>query len=710
MRKKIVLSAIAAVSCTLAMADAENVDLGMITVDSSTITEVDSDEKREVSTVNIIDEEMIEEINPKNINDLLQTIPGITADVRSDVVEIHIRGIGQQEFMWEDTGVAVVIDGVPVLQDGGKVRGLNIDEIESIKVIKGGASYLYGNTALAGAIIITTKKSKNQNKTELSIEQGSFGYEDYKVKRYGGTENYSFNILAGYKKEDGYWYKTYNDQKTLSGKVTYYIDDTSDVAIGVDITKKYQESTRGSVTGVTNAEINPEGVDGDWAWSHDYYSDIYKYYITYNKNFNDGASLATTLYYYEDLYEYESSPQDLDDDGNDDVYTRDSDDDIEQYGVKIEYKNSLEAMAYMVGLDVGKRESEEYDETLVDYFVDGYRGPTYYYDGETSLDSTTEDRMALYGELKYDFSKAFSTTVNVRYDYDKYTDKTQEHDYDGSVWTDSVTEVSKTFHNVSYRLGTAYKIYDTHTLFANLSTGFRNPTASQYATNPDLDTETTINYEIGMRGKVMDTGIRYEASLFITDTNDIISKDQGTYYWTRVTVYENVGDARNQGLELSLNSDRNKPLSFNLAYTYLDSYYRSHDPFTVALADDDPVYDITDNELPRVPHHKVDLIVNYKPNDQWKFMTEFYAQSDYYADETNFVKMPGYGKVNVKATYNPTKQLEFYAQVNNLFDKQYYRTVYLFSDRNDDNVLDAEDASITVDPGRAFYVGLKYKF
>jgi len=114
MRGKYLLMA-ALTATTMLHADDE--DLGTITVESSTIVDMDVDKTTEASTVNLIDEQTIEQIDPKTINDILQTIPGITADVRSgDTVEIHIRGVGQQEFMWEDTGVAIVIDGVPVLQ------------------------------------------------------------------------------------------------------------------------------------------------------------------------------------------------------------------------------------------------------------------------------------------------------------------------------------------------------------------------------------------------------------------------------------------------------------------------------------------------------------------------------------------------------------------------------------------------------------------
>jgi len=722
MKQRVYLSLICAVALNLSAAD-----LGEIQVESSTIEDLSYDKKTEVSTVNTIDAKTIEELNPKNINEVLQAIPGITADARSNVVEIHMRGIGQQEFMWEDTGVAIVVDGVPVLQDGGKVR-LNMNEIESIKVIKGGASYLYGNTALAGAVIITTKKHKNKSGAELEVERGSYGYENFVGRAYQSTEQYSVNVMTSYEEEEGYWYNSKNYRKTASGLFTYYIDDTSDITLSLDYVDSFEQSGRGSVTGVTEADENPTG-EGDYAWSADNYMEFQKHYITYSKDFENGGNLKANTYYYKDLTSNLSSPVDTNNlDGNaseDDynAYARTTDEDIEQYGVKLEYKNNYKNLnlAYLFGFDAGSRQLESDTDTI----ETGSSTRSTYYAGESSYEDTSEERYAAYTELKYRINPDITTVANVRYDKDIYSTTDDSVDYNGSVWSRTIANDSTSFENVSYRLGSTYAIDKATTAYANISTGFRNPTAEQvykgnydedYVNNPDLKQETTITYEIGLRGNVK-YGISYEASVFITDTKDIIAKNAGTYYsYNTDLMYDNVGDARNQGLELSAKSDRSKEFSFSLAYTYLDAYYTKHNPFVVDYDPtrknngEDIAYDIEGNQLPRVPHHKLDLIGYYKILKNLELMGEIYAQSDYYADETNFVKMPGYGIFNAKATYQHKKDLELFFQVKNVFDKQYYRTVYLFSDRDGDGALTAEDASITVDPGRVMYAGLKYIF
>ncbi len=714
MGKKLYISLI----CALAIS-ANATDLGTISVESSTIEDLNVDKKTEVSTVNIIDEKTIEKIDPKNINDLLQTIPGITADVRNSAVEIHIRGIGQQEFMWEDTGVAVVIDGVPVLQNGGKVK-FNLDEIESIKVIKGSASYLYGNTALAGAVIITTKKTKDKNKASVKLEAGSYGYKNAKADIIKSTDNFSASLNINYTDDDSFWGEEgKNWTKSANGKIQYYINDNSDITAGLNYTDKF-EAGGGSVTGVTNAELYPEGVPGDWSYIRDYYSTLKKSFITYSNDLTETANLKINTYYYQDKYDYKSSPQDTTGDGLDDSYRNDNSDTIDQYGVKTEYRDTKGDLSYMLGLDIGQRKLNDYTIQLVDVPHRGYAG-------DSSESDTTEDRYAIYSETKYQVNNKLTLVGNLRVDYDGYDYSVFTHDYNGSDWNDNTTDRDDSFTNITYRVGGTYQLNNNKTIFANISTGFRNPTVDQiyrgdfdddYINNPNLDVEKSITYELGIRGTTP-FGAKCEASVFVTDTRDIIGKVGGTYYSGDVIYFDNIGDARNRGFELSLSGKAKGVLSYSLAYTYLDAYYTSHKPFYVSLGRptykggttaDDGIYDITGNQLPRTPHHKLDLIVNYKFMPKWNLMTELYAQSHYYADETNFVTMPGYGKVNLRVDYNHNKNLNFYLKIDNVLDKQYYRTVYLFSDRDYDGDLDAEDASITVDPGRVWYAGFKYTF
>ena len=132
----------------------------MINITSSTIDDKFHAKKLDVSNTAILTGTEIEEVHSENLANVLNNIPGLTVrQNEGDSNKVHIRGIGAEMYMGEKPGVAIVIDGVPVQERAGSVN-IDIDNIESIKVIKGGASYLYGNDALAGAVIITTKRPK----------------------------------------------------------------------------------------------------------------------------------------------------------------------------------------------------------------------------------------------------------------------------------------------------------------------------------------------------------------------------------------------------------------------------------------------------------------------------------------------------------------------------------------------------------------------
>ena len=125
-----------------------------------------------VSTVTIT-RQQVEEQHAKNLIEVLRSVSGVTADLQGDgeTLKIKLRGVENQRYMGEKPGVAIIIDGVPVFERTGKVN-IDLDNIESIKVIKGGASYLYGEDALAGAVLVTTRRGAGYK--GLKLEAGSY--------------------------------------------------------------------------------------------------------------------------------------------------------------------------------------------------------------------------------------------------------------------------------------------------------------------------------------------------------------------------------------------------------------------------------------------------------------------------------------------------------------------------------------------------------
>lgn len=691
MKKITVMSSFCAIALSMHASD-----IGSIEVASSTINDQEQKLQYEVSSVATVSGAQVEEINPKSVADILATIPGITYEMTgTDAIKIHIRGIENQMYRGERPGVAVIIDGVSVQETAGKIN-VDLDNIESIKVIKGGASYLYGNDAIAGAIVITTKNPKSKNTSKAEIEHGSFNSKRATLTTNQAFDNSALQLQGSYRDTDGYWDDAFITIKSINGKYQYYIDDTSDITIGYDYTKR-ETGDGNSVSGTINAQLDPTSTGG-YSYSGYYDSTLTKGFVTYSKDFGENSNFLLRLHNYSDDKIYKTAK-----------FTKEKNEIWKQNGGKAEYKTSFDTLALLAGVDIQRNTTDEKTTKLSD--------------GSTDNDyETTEAINALYTELQYQPISRFTLTLNARYD-------TIKHEY--KDMQDSSNDVSPTYNIGSYRFGATYAVSPTNILYTSAATGFRAPTVTQISRNkvglaaeptrdiPSIiDVETTYNYELGIRGKISD--LNYDASIYQLDRKDYIGVIAGNYITSddeNESFYDNVGDMRSRGFELSLSSNKDEMFAFDLAYTFLEakftSYMLSQQLTTNTAGWGQPSnatfqrLDLSDNYIPRTSKHNLNLTLYYKPNKKALIATEIRSRSSYYADEVNANKQKGYTFVNLRADYKADENFDFFARVDNLFDKTYYQFVNISSSAL---ATMEEDATIRVAPPRAFYLGARYKF
>ncbi|HEX5328872.1 TonB-dependent receptor, partial [Sulfuricurvum sp.] len=698
-------------------------------IDSTTIDDRFHPTRTEVSSTSAIDGKKVDEAHIENLQQVLQAIPGITSEIKTgDTLKIHIRGVENQRYMGEKPGVAVVIDGVPVFERTGAVN-IDLDNIASIKVIKGGASYLFGDDALAGAVIITTKKGA-VNKSMLSSEFGSFGYKKLLAETSFAKDSLNGRLQLSERKSDGYWQDSAYLSRYANGKLQYYIDDTSDLTFGLEASQREKDS-HGTVEGMAQALSDPTSVAGR-DYSRKYDVELLKLFLTYAKDFGNSSNLLVNVYQYGDDTQFVSSPQKYTSTGtvvtDPDAYTTLNDYHQVQRGIKSEYRSNTESLAYMIGADLRNNIYDNKTSYLVD-FRTRPTPPTYYAGTVTGDNETTEEVYAPYLEVKVPLSDATTLTLNGRYDNIRL-------DYDDQL---NALALQKDFDVYSHRLGVSHTLNDATTLFFSRSTGFRAPSIDQLfngsitldskvLNNPDLKPEQAINYDLGIRGSfpALENTFTYEATLFWLDRKDYIMSSIGQY--TAATTanpqkYENIGGMRSKGLELSLQSDSKKTFSFDLAYTYLDSYFTQYDNFYLGMgspyitsgpnAYTQVHYNLTGNTVPRTSHHTLNLTGNYNVTPSTVLSTEWTLKSNYYADELNQLKMPGYGVVNLLAKHSQhwgDFTFDMFARIDNVFDKFYFNTARASNDRDYNKVYNQEDLSLTVNPGRVYTAGLSIKF
>ena len=126
-------------------------------------------------TIVRIDQKQIERFNGRNLAELLDTQAGISVlgnrSITGQNLRIAIRGSNNYQ-------VLILVDGVRVadpsrIDNDFDLNFLSLDQIDSIEILKGGASTLYGSAAAAAVINITTKKIVGKSQLNLGLYTGT---------------------------------------------------------------------------------------------------------------------------------------------------------------------------------------------------------------------------------------------------------------------------------------------------------------------------------------------------------------------------------------------------------------------------------------------------------------------------------------------------------------------------------------------------------
>ncbi len=228
-------------------------------------------------------------------------IPGLAVSQSSGLagdngVELLIRGMGTVN----DASPLVVVDGMPDVS----LSRLNLDDVESISVLKDAASAsVYGSRAANGVILITTKNGIAGSKARINASASyTFGLptnawsymSDYARTMRLHNRNASTNTLPiNYRFKQG----TIDEWLALSmnSPLTHPSTDWYDVVMRNYALRKYNVSAQGSVKDFSNYYVSVGVVDEDgMVMNNDYtqYNARLNYEAKIRKNITIGARFA----------------------------------------------------------------------------------------------------------------------------------------------------------------------------------------------------------------------------------------------------------------------------------------------------------------------------------------------------------------------------------------------------------------------------------
>lgn len=237
--------------------------------------------------------------------------------------------------------------------------------------------------------------------------------------------------------------------------------------------------------------------------------------------------------------------------------------------------------------------------------------------------------------------------------------------------TESNTDDSgaRTLHAVSPVAGVVARIAAANAIYANVSTAFETPTATELGNredgsagiNPDLDPQRSVTTEAGAKGWV-GSRLRYDVSLYRTVVRDElipfeIPASNGRRY------FRNAGRTVRNGAELGADVSI-APVTLMIAYAW--SRFR-FDEYGVGAAD------FGGNEIPGIPSRRVQSAIKLERGNSFVLIENEYAGKSW-LDDANTVRADAYSVTGLRfgiGTIRGNPRVSVTAGIQNIFDRLY---------------------------------------
>jgi iron complex outermembrane receptor protein len=566
----------------LADEEEEGVNLDDVVVSA---TRMEKDVDIAPASATIVNREDLHRLNFNRIDDAIRYEAGI--------FEGKLRGLpsGSQTL--------VMLNGMPLNSGwfgGTRWNNIAMENVERIEIVRGPGSALYGGNAMGGTINVITKMPE-EFEAGIGARFGSDEnrtYTGYVGDRIG--DNFGLRVgfeldeeLAGYPTRyvqrtlrsgdgdlnGGFPMKTRTDrdawivgdqgdrneeQWSVNLAAVYDVTDTGFVQLDGQISDEAYDYGPPH-TYIRDAEGNPvfNGRVDAGAGQYASISDRYfltgagdtlnqSYMLTYSEDFGPASFVGKLGYQHEDKWYTTPSAQSGETYANAQGNVKEFDTDTYFTDLQVSFglgeKNTITTGVY-----------ERYND-----FIQGRYELSYYRDEDSKTTGKTESTQgkdqyfAVYLQDEYEaIDDTLTAYIGARFDYwmaydgksGSTVDPTILEDVDNSaispklslVWTPGQNTVVKGSVGKAFRAPTIYDLYRTY-----------NSSASRIVySNPDLDPETILNYEIGFVQYFRQKMFKLEATAFYSEIEDLIYSYDGE---DGHSYKDNAGEARIQGAEV----------------------------------------------------------------------------------------------------------------------------------------------------------------
>ena len=602
--------------------------------------------------------EQIDNTKHTHINEILSGTPGVWISKGSG--QEHLTAIRSASITGPGACGAFLYlqDNIPIRPAGfcniNNLFEINSEQADTIEVIRGPSSSVFGGNALNGLINITTREPSKEDETQLSLEAGP--YDFYRVKLSNSLREKSsavrldFNSASsnGYRDNTGYGQQ----------KLTLRVDSNRQEWINSTVisgsllnqeTGAYVEGENAySDPSLKRSNPSPEAYRDAWS------SRIHTQFTKKSKH----SELTLTPYWRRSQMNFlmhflpgtpaESNEQ-------------------TSAGLQANFSWNVSKHTFFSGLRMEGAEIElQQHQVSPEVFGKLPQGKQYDFDVDTRYFSTYIGADWLIGDKIHLLNSVRFESLYYDYENNMLSGNTREdggqcNSVDGCRYTRPASS-NDTFSDGAVRLGFSYDFNDRSQFFASIGSGFRAPQATDLyrlqagQENADIDSEKISSFELGLNRY----GHRYHSQItaYSQKKKNVIYRNSDRYVF-------NDGATKSEGIELALNIELNIDQQLSFTGSYARHQYENTWGYEVATGDD----------MDTAPRKLAQISWLYQPsfllNGKTSWVLDASHTSRYFMEPTNTVFYPGHTLFNARVSYALSSVIELSSRMINISNKVY---------------------------------------
>ncbi|MEZ0152449.1 MAG: TonB-dependent receptor [Candidatus Reddybacter sp.] len=664
------------------------------------------------ASLSVLDQQVIAERGGEHLQDILNAAPNVNfASGASRGRYLQIRGIGERSQFVDpvNPSVGMLIDDIDV---SGMGNAATLFDVRQVEILRGPQGTRFGANALAGMVNI-----RANDPTEEFEALVSSGYGNYDSWNMGTVvsgplaEGLLGRLAVQQKRSDGYIDNDFLgrdntnniDELSTRGKLRWLANDELSIdltGLYVDIDNGYDafslDNTRHTLSdqpGHDRQETAAFALASTWtghqaftlktivSWSDSNLEYGYDEDWSYN-----GLCAGTPC----DGWEYSST----------DNYRRDRE--ASRFEMRL---TSTEAGQLTGNTDwVAGVYFDQKDEDLTREFFDWVLYSPAEFDSRYETES-----LALYGQLSKPLGERLTLTVGgrwERFEADYNDSRAVKASPDEDLWGGQVSLEYRFDHNtlVYGLVSRGYKAggVNGEAVGRAASNGFAPSVIAFLNERLEFDTETLINYEIGLKGSYLDDSLQLRVAAFYMDRDDMQLKGWYNEGPTFVDYIDNAASGENIGLEFEGLWQLSSRLELFLNLAWLDTEI---DNFIVK--GNSGLLDKSGREQAHAPNYQFNIGGRYDFGDGFYGRLEAEGKDSFYFSDSHDQQSDSYELFNASFGYqNLHWDITLWAR--NLTDEDYATRGFYFG--NDPRKFYADEEYVQYGEPRVFGANATYRF